>query len=121
MPVPAMVTVKPDTVQTPGVVEVKVTGSPEDDIALTVNGATPKATSASGPNAIMFISETVQLEPAQLTETVWPAAIAVPDSVALFGLTKIPLARFRRSSFRLSAQSSYRGCQPSSQPAHWTH
>jgi hypothetical protein len=35
------VTVAPDTVQTADVVEVKLTASPEEAVALTVNGALP--------------------------------------------------------------------------------
>jgi hypothetical protein len=86
-PVPTIVTVEPDTVQTAGVVEVKLTGNPEDAVALIVNGAVPTVTSLSGPNAIVVTPETAQLEPTQLTETAVPAAITVPASVEPFGFT----------------------------------
>jgi hypothetical protein len=39
----AKVTVVPDTVQTDDVVEAKLTARPEDALALTENGAVPKA------------------------------------------------------------------------------
>jgi hypothetical protein len=41
MPAPTIVTVFPLTVQTPDVVEAKLTASPELAVALTVNGDTP--------------------------------------------------------------------------------
>jgi hypothetical protein len=52
-PPPAIVTVLPDTVQTAGVVEAKLTARPELAVALTVNGDTPYATPPSEPNAIV--------------------------------------------------------------------
>jgi hypothetical protein len=42
-PTATSVTLVPDTVQTVDVVEAKLTGSPEDAGALTVNGAVPNA------------------------------------------------------------------------------
>jgi hypothetical protein len=47
------VTVEPDTVQTSGVVDVKLTGSPEVAVAEIANGATPRETLLSGPNVIV--------------------------------------------------------------------
>ena len=41
VPDAASVTVAPDTVQTPEVVEAKLTTRPEEAVALTVNGAAP--------------------------------------------------------------------------------
>jgi hypothetical protein len=41
VPTAAMATVVPDTVHTPGVVELKATGSPELAVAVTVKGAYP--------------------------------------------------------------------------------
>ncbi|HEY2970618.1 MAG TPA: hypothetical protein VGK75_19865 [Casimicrobiaceae bacterium] len=47
------VTVLPLTVQTAGVVEAKATASPEDAVALTVNGALPYVLPASAPKVIV--------------------------------------------------------------------
>ena len=55
MPAPASVTVAPDTVQTDEVVEAKLTGSPEEAVALTVNGALPKARLERPPNVIVWV------------------------------------------------------------------
>ena len=41
VPTATIVTVPPDTVQTVDVVEAKLTASPDDAVALTVNGAVP--------------------------------------------------------------------------------
>ena len=49
----ATVTVAPATVQTPGVVELKVTGRPELAVALIAKGSVPMATFFSGQNAIV--------------------------------------------------------------------
>jgi len=56
VPVEARVTVAPDTVQTAGVVEAKLTGSPELAVAEIVNGATPNATLLSEGNAIVWVA-----------------------------------------------------------------
>ena len=56
LPTPTIVTVLPVTVQTFGVDEVKLTGSPDDAAALMVNGGTPKITLASGPKVIVCLS-----------------------------------------------------------------
>ena len=53
VPAAASVTVDPETVQTPVVVEAKLTMRPEDAVALTVNGAVPSARFNSDPNAIV--------------------------------------------------------------------
>jgi hypothetical protein len=52
--VPALssVTVAPDTVQTEGLVDAKLTGKPEDAVALSANGAVPKAW-FDGPTKLM--------------------------------------------------------------------
>jgi hypothetical protein len=47
------VTVAPDTVQTFELREAKLTGSPEDAVALTVNGAVPNSRFGSAPNVIV--------------------------------------------------------------------
>ena len=48
-----MVTVEPDTVQTGAVVDVNTTASPEDEVAVTANGATPKPWPESAANVIV--------------------------------------------------------------------
>jgi hypothetical protein len=54
-PAETSVTVAPDTAQTEGVVEVKLTAKPEDAVAPTVNGAVPKGRSASDPKAMVWL------------------------------------------------------------------
>ena len=41
VPISSSVTVEPDTVQTDEVVEAKLTASPDEAVAVTVNGAAP--------------------------------------------------------------------------------
>jgi len=55
-PVATSVTVVPETVQTGGVVEVKLTVSPEVAVALTVNGAEPKGRFGSAPKTTVWLS-----------------------------------------------------------------
>jgi phage tail protein X len=50
VPTARTVTVLPETVQTAGVVEAKATANPELAVALTLNGAAPRATLLSAPN-----------------------------------------------------------------------
>ena len=52
-PPATIVTVVPDTVQTAVVVEANITVSPEVDVALIVNGVTPKVTLLRGLNVIV--------------------------------------------------------------------
>ena len=68
VPTPMTVTVIPATVQTPGVVEAKFTGSPELAVAVIVNGAIPKLTSLRAANAIAFVVE----ESVNKAETLYP-------------------------------------------------
>jgi hypothetical protein len=49
------VTFPPDTVQTEGVVDAKLTGSPEVAVALTANGVVEKGRLASGAKAIVWL------------------------------------------------------------------
>jgi len=53
VPAARIVTVLPETAQTEGVVEAKVTANPELALALTVNGATPSVTLLKEPNTII--------------------------------------------------------------------
>ena len=53
VPPATMVTVVAETVQTPGVVEAKPTGSPELAVAATGNGGAPKTTLLRGPNVML--------------------------------------------------------------------
>jgi hypothetical protein len=48
------VTVFPDTVQTPGVVDAKLTGRAELAVALTANGAVPSGWFANAPNVMVW-------------------------------------------------------------------
>ena len=52
VPAASTVTVLPETVQTIGVAEAKLTASPELAEALTTNGKTPRVTLLSAPNVI---------------------------------------------------------------------
>ena len=54
VPTARMVTVLPDTVQTDVVVDVKLTGRPELAIAVTANGATPRATLLKGKKVMAW-------------------------------------------------------------------
>lgn len=54
VPTAASVAVVPDTVHTAGVVDPKVTASPEDAVALTVNGALPNARLESAPKVMVW-------------------------------------------------------------------
>jgi hypothetical protein len=53
VPAARIVTVLPETVQTEGVVEAKVTANPELAVALTLNGATPSVTLLNEPNEMV--------------------------------------------------------------------
>ena len=54
VPTARMVAVLPETVQTEGVVETKVTGNPEVALALMVKGATPSVTLLRAPNVMLW-------------------------------------------------------------------
>jgi hypothetical protein len=54
VPTPMMVTVVPAIVQTAGVVDAKLTASPEVAVAVRVNGATTKVTSLNAPNVVVL-------------------------------------------------------------------
>lgn len=54
LPVVVIVTVLPDTVQLP--FDEKLTGRPDEAVALTVNGGSLAILSASGPNAIVWLA-----------------------------------------------------------------
>jgi len=55
MPAATSVTVEPDTVQTAGVVEPKLTVKPEDAVALTAKGAVPNGWFESVPKAMVWL------------------------------------------------------------------
>jgi hypothetical protein len=55
-PIAKMLTVLPDTVQTSGVVEAKLTVSPEVAVAEIANGAAPKLTLLSAGNVIVCVA-----------------------------------------------------------------
>jgi hypothetical protein len=54
VPVARIVTVLPDTVQTEGVFEAKVTANPEVALALMVKEATPSVTLLRAPNVMLW-------------------------------------------------------------------
>jgi hypothetical protein len=54
-PTATSVTVAPDTVHTPVVVEEKLTASPDDALALTPNGALPNAWLESAPKLMVWV------------------------------------------------------------------
>lgn len=56
VPVKTSVMVLPDTVQIDPVWELKLATSPDDAVAVTVNGAAPKAWLESAPNVIVWLS-----------------------------------------------------------------
>ena len=53
MPAPTSVTTEPDTVQTVSVVEAKDTDSPEEAVALSAIGVSPKVALLRGPKVIV--------------------------------------------------------------------
>jgi hypothetical protein len=75
--VATIVTVLPETVQTEGVAEAKLTRSPELAVASTVKGATPKATLLSAPNAMLC-----KLSVVCITGKLTPAIVILPLRVA---------------------------------------
>ncbi len=54
VPVPSMEITEPDTVHTAGVVEAKLTGSPEVAVAMRLNGAERYVTPVIGANVIVW-------------------------------------------------------------------
>jgi hypothetical protein len=56
VPAALIATVLPLTVHTVGVVDAKVTASPEEAVASTVKGATPNAELAMAPNVIVWLA-----------------------------------------------------------------
>src|SRR5919202_907243 len=76
VPAAVRVTVAPETVQAP--VGVRTTGSPEEAVALSANGASPKVFSGSGSNVIVWSARaTVRLlEPVLPANWVSPAKLA---------------------------------------------
>ena len=68
VPAPTRVTVLPLTVQTPVVVEAKLTGSPDDAVADTVNGAAPNVLLPSLAKVIFWVAS------ASATDTLCPTS-----------------------------------------------
>jgi hypothetical protein len=71
-PTATNVTVAPETVQTAGVVEAKLTASPEEAVALRVNGALPSGWLASAPKVIVWATPT---NPFCVTVICWPRTV----------------------------------------------
>src|SRR5256885_12368576 len=59
---PAIVTVVPAIVHTPGEADAKLTARPDEAVALTVNGAAPYVLSIRGPNVIVCATFTTKLD-----------------------------------------------------------
>jgi hypothetical protein len=55
VPAATRVTVSPETVHTEDVSDAKLTARPDDDVALTVNGAVPNTSLESAPNVIVWL------------------------------------------------------------------
>ena len=56
VPVATSVTVLPETVQVVAVVDAKLTGKPDDDVAETVNGGLPSTWLGNGANVMVCAS-----------------------------------------------------------------
>jgi hypothetical protein len=69
-PTATSVTVFPATVQTVKVVDAKLTGKPEEAVALTVNGAVPNTRFASAPKVMVWV--------ACVTWKLWLTGVAAP-------------------------------------------
>jgi hypothetical protein len=65
------VTVAPDTVQTGSVVDVKLTGRPEEAVALTVNGAVFRAWFERAPKVMVWLASVTVTEIVLLVEGVY--------------------------------------------------
>src|ERR1041385_1097658 len=92
VPAPTMVTVVPETVQSAVMSDVNDTGSPEDAVALTVNGASPKVLPPSDPKLM------VCAVPAMVMANDWLAfgdmpllAVNIPANVPV--AVGVPLSR----------------------------
>ena len=72
VPAATSVTVDPATVQTPGVVEAKLTAKPEEAVALTAKGAVPKDWFTREPKLIVWI-----VNPFCVTAIGWPSTVRV--------------------------------------------
>jgi hypothetical protein len=55
VPTATRVTVAPESVHTADVSDAKLTVRPDDDVALTVNGAVPNTSLESAPNVIVWL------------------------------------------------------------------
>ena len=56
VPAATRVTVSPETVHTDGVSDAKLTARPDDDVAVTVNGAVPNTSFVCAPNVIVWLA-----------------------------------------------------------------
>jgi hypothetical protein len=79
MPVPTIVTVLPDTVQTDWVVEVKVTVSPEEAVAVRPIRLAPKTILLSAPNVIVcgFFTKKLSVTGVATAYCAFPPCVAV--------------------------------------------
>ena len=95
VPTATKVTVVPDTVHTEVVVEAKLTASPDEAVALTVNGAVPNASFVRAPNVMVWlpcVTDTVH------TEVVVEAKLtASPDDAVADRERRCPIGPIRRA------------------------
>ena len=73
VPVATKVTVVPETVHTGVVSDEKLTGNPDDAVALTVNGDATSVRSASAPKLIDWLAAVTDCDHSALVEAVLPA------------------------------------------------
>ena len=74
MPVVTKVTVVPATVHTAVVSDEKLTGNPDDAVALTVNGDAASVRSASAPKLIVWSATVMTCDSGVLLEAALPAS-----------------------------------------------
>ena len=67
-------TVVPETVHTGDVSDEKLTGNPDEAVALTVNGDAASVRSASAPKLIVWLATVMDCDSGALLEAVLPAS-----------------------------------------------
>jgi hypothetical protein len=77
VPTAITLTVAPETVQTEGVVDAKLTGKPELADALTANGAAPSVWFANAPNVIVCETGLMVSVVEALAEVLFPSPLYV--------------------------------------------
>ena len=90
VPTETSVTVVPDTVQTAGVVEAKLTPLPDDALALTLNGAVPKTWFESAPKVMVWGAGVVTVSVTGMTNGLFDAWDDVSVTFPLYVPTERP-------------------------------